>query len=443
MRTQLILVALFGIFAGAAHAADLPDLSKIDRRIVREPHYQATPHYALLVFGPTAEHRSWLVIDGETVAYIDRNGNGDLTEPNERVDLDVEATNKINLGGPGAYRAMNVFPLGKVGGVELNLQLWIRNPDFDASHDKFYRDYIREFDDKQWINGSLYRVAAEGGTAQNPILFTATADEAQISHFNGPLTFELKWGDKQVLEPWPKETTFDVHIGTRNVLAKTCNHRGFGFSPLTTSEVPPAIQPIAKFEFTAASPQRRPLIKEISLDQRCCGDTFYARFTLPEEAAHGNVKVTVNCPAWNDRQVHPAIFDVPVNHELARFGERTYVIFHDPKLSVKDAVNALRRHGLDVEINEGRLCILEDGKPAFGVELVEGKEVQETSVRLAHDTEFADRLSQCDARFEIGFDDIKRIQRDQNTLAEIRSALQELTHGFVYNTWDKTLSGPQ
>ena len=44
---------------------------------------------------------------------------------------------------------------------------------------------------------------------------------------------------------------------------------------------------------------------------------------------------------------------------------------------------------------------------------------------------------------EIGFDDIKRIQNDPKTLAEIRSALQELTHGTTYNTWDKTFSGPR
>ena len=39
-------------------------------------------------FGPNAEARVWVVIDGD-VLYLDRNGNGDLTEPGERFDLEV------------------------------------------------------------------------------------------------------------------------------------------------------------------------------------------------------------------------------------------------------------------------------------------------------------------------------------------------------------------
>src|SRR4029077_17075723 len=61
------------------------DLSKIDRRIAKEPVYQTkTPKYCLLVFGPEAKHRIWLVLDGDTL-YVDRNGNGDLTEKSEKV----------------------------------------------------------------------------------------------------------------------------------------------------------------------------------------------------------------------------------------------------------------------------------------------------------------------------------------------------------------------
>src|SRR5262252_4031078 len=60
------------------------DLSKIDRTIGKEPTYESKPKYCLLVFGPEAKTRVWLVLDGD-VLYVDRNGNGDLTEPNEKV----------------------------------------------------------------------------------------------------------------------------------------------------------------------------------------------------------------------------------------------------------------------------------------------------------------------------------------------------------------------
>ena len=65
------------------HAA--VDLAQIDRSIVKEPRYVGTPHYALIVVGPRAEHRSWLVMDGDETLYFDRNGNGDLTEPEDKI----------------------------------------------------------------------------------------------------------------------------------------------------------------------------------------------------------------------------------------------------------------------------------------------------------------------------------------------------------------------
>jgi hypothetical protein len=66
------------------------DLSKADRTIKKEPTYKTKPKYCLLVFGPEAKTRVWVVIDGDA-AYVDRNGNGDLTEPGKRVQLPGES----------------------------------------------------------------------------------------------------------------------------------------------------------------------------------------------------------------------------------------------------------------------------------------------------------------------------------------------------------------
>jgi RNA polymerase sigma factor (sigma-70 family) len=59
------------------------DLTKIERTIRKEPAYRGKPRYALLVLGPKAQTRIWLVIDDKTL-YVDRNGNGDLTEQGEQ-----------------------------------------------------------------------------------------------------------------------------------------------------------------------------------------------------------------------------------------------------------------------------------------------------------------------------------------------------------------------
>jgi hypothetical protein len=107
------------------------DLSKIERVITKEPVYAGQPLYALMVFGPEAAIRVWLVVDGETV-YLDRNGNGDLTEADERVPLDAAATQKIHISGSssGEFSGMNCFDLGEVAGCRLKYQVWVRRPNF-------------------------------------------------------------------------------------------------------------------------------------------------------------------------------------------------------------------------------------------------------------------------------------------------------------------------
>jgi hypothetical protein len=70
-------------------AADAP--LKIDRAIAKEPVYKSkAPKYGLLVFGPEAKDRVWLVFDGDTL-YVDRNGNGDLTDAGDRIPAEKKA----------------------------------------------------------------------------------------------------------------------------------------------------------------------------------------------------------------------------------------------------------------------------------------------------------------------------------------------------------------
>jgi hypothetical protein len=84
MRATAFLSTLAAVVLLAA-SAEAVDLTKIERSIRKEPAYQTkNPQYCLLVLGPEAKVRVWLVVDGD-VLYVDRNGNGDLTEPGERI----------------------------------------------------------------------------------------------------------------------------------------------------------------------------------------------------------------------------------------------------------------------------------------------------------------------------------------------------------------------
>ncbi len=103
---RLILSALL-FCAGAPALAG--DLANVDRAIAKEPKYAGKPRYCLLVFGAGAKHRVWLVQDGDKL-HVDRNGNGDLTDPGECV--------RAKNARPGDSEGVFSFEVGelKVGG---------------------------------------------------------------------------------------------------------------------------------------------------------------------------------------------------------------------------------------------------------------------------------------------------------------------------------------
>ncbi len=439
------LTGLVLAMAAMAHAAEPGvDLTTIDRTIRKEPAYEAEPYYALLVAGQRAEHRVWLVIDGDEVSYLDRNGNGDLTDEGERIDLDREATDKLNVTSSGGVVAMHVFTLGEVAGSELNFQLWIRDPTYDISKDESLRDHPefrkahQDMRDLHLRNGSLLRTAVGGVQAQIPLALTLRPEDAQVCHLLGPLTFALKWGDRQRLEPWPKQTVLDVYIGSRNLPPRGWTHDGFDFARLTTSEVPENLHPVATIEY-AAGPDGKPARQELTLNQRCCGDTFYATFGLPKGATAGDAKISLRFPLWLGHSVEPIQFDVPINQEPSKTGEVAYVMFHDPRIELKHAVNALRKEKLDVTIRPDVLVVRSDGDRQVAIRLNHDPEVQDVARGLAEGTDFANDLGRCDSRFEIG-----PYEADNgDALRRVVTLLQELTAGFVYQSWDQQLSGPR
>jgi hypothetical protein len=239
-------------------------LTQVDRGIAKEPKYLNQPRYALLTFGPRADKRAWLVMDGEEVLYVDRNGNGDLTEEGERVVAGADPAKKVNVA-PGAYKGMNVFDVGTVGGHRLRLDFWVRNKDFVPTDD-FYKTILKERREHDWENASLYRIAADGSTAQNPTIFAPRPADAQVTNLGGLLTIRPKWNDRQRIKS-EGETDFDVNVGSICLPPRHCKHRLF--APLTTSEIPKDIHPRAVFEFPDKEPGKPPIIVEAVLNRRC------------------------------------------------------------------------------------------------------------------------------------------------------------------------------
>lgn len=83
MRRRLLRAALLGMLIPLTGYAD--DAAKPRREIIKQPVYTSgEPLYALLVFGAKADRTMWIVIDGDKF-YADRNGNGDLTDPEDAI----------------------------------------------------------------------------------------------------------------------------------------------------------------------------------------------------------------------------------------------------------------------------------------------------------------------------------------------------------------------
>jgi hypothetical protein len=158
MRKLSIISALIVVSNLAATAWAL-DLVKIYRAIAKQPVYHNTPKYCLLLFGPQAKTRIWLVLDGD-VLYVDRNGNGDLTEKGERV---------------AAQKPNNVYSAGD-----------ITEPDRGTKHTGLVVTVQKD-------GGMLLSIMTEGKYRQRTasIRFAGRPRQAPIVHFNGALSLRF------------------------------------------------------------------------------------------------------------------------------------------------------------------------------------------------------------------------------------------------------------
>ena len=222
MLSLISTLLMVGSTAGTAWAADL---TKIDRTIVKEPAYEGKPKYCLLVFGPEAKTRVWLVLDGD-VLYVDRNGNGDLTEPKEKVSW----TGKSCVAGditcvPGKDGHTDLM-LRKYGSV-IEMSLW--------------------YDDKQYIIGDQ---------EADPLVFADRASEAPVAHIGGPLSIMLSYYWPEAKQPMK----LFVRVGTP----------GLGEGPFAARHleaVKPPVVAVADFEFPAEDGGMPPIVTKATLKE--------------------------------------------------------------------------------------------------------------------------------------------------------------------------------
>ena len=169
------------LVVGTAVTARGGDLTKIDRTIAKEPAYQSkTPKYGLLVFGPEAKSRVWVVLDGDFL-YVDRNCNGDLTEEGERLVINNPKRNDKK----NAVDSKSVVITDREG-VKHQLTFRLTRTGVGL----VTRDH-----------GSQY----VGSTYRDDMMFADRPQDAPIVHLNGPLTLLLvdppqRWAPGETVE---------------------------------------------------------------------------------------------------------------------------------------------------------------------------------------------------------------------------------------------------
>jgi len=123
-------------------------------------------------------------------------------------------------------------------------------------------------------------------------------------------------------------------------------------------------------------------------------------------------------------------------------GSVSMVLFRDTTFNLEDVHDALLDNDFSILRQEDMLAVWLEGGPMLFVTLVTGDVVPEEAIDTAQDTPHAIELSQCGSRIDIIFDDLEEVRRDVDTLVEVQTILQDVTQGFVFNTWNCKLAPP-
>jgi hypothetical protein len=287
IRISLLALCLL-LLAAPTWAADL---TKIDRTLRKEPAYRSkSPKYCLLVFGPKAETRVWLVLDlvsepwetdgSKNALYIDRNGNGDLTEPGERVACTMQKREHwFSFSRKPSYTYDPCFEAGAVverDGKTRHTGLTVEV----GSYVQLYRP----------VSLSLTVEGRGKQSAGGPQLrFADRPEDAPVIHFNGPLMMRVSmeggalsvpisyddnpakrrrfyeqnpphWGQKKLTRG--RDSELYAQVGTPGV--------GLGTFVTLSAGAPPAdVHPVAEITFPSADPKRPPITRRVVLKGRC------------------------------------------------------------------------------------------------------------------------------------------------------------------------------
>lgn len=306
----LLSIACFGINA----LAELP----IDRRVGREPIYQGQPAYGLIVFDAEAQQRVWMIHDGEHL-WVDKNGNGDLTDEGEKV---LAEKPEIALATEERSYGFNVGEITVAGQTHKGLTV-------SAIPLRQYRD--SELANlpavAQWLknnpNGFCYSVTVDavrprlkGGGLDGCVTFSCGPVD-----LNGLLRFApspadapiIHLGKRLELSFYASRPTLRVGHGSEWMLVVGSPGVGPGtFAAIDhTDTIPKHAYPAAEVTFPSLK-DHSPIVEHFEFKERCCGINLYGWVRVPSTATVGVAKVRLTFDQWIAGNVAPTSFDIMV-----------------------------------------------------------------------------------------------------------------------------------
>ncbi len=274
-------VPLFiGTLAWSAHAdgqdsdatAARSVLDGVERKIAKEPAYDSSPRYAMLVLGTKAESKIWMVEDGKAL-YVDKNANGDLSDD----------------GPPIAPTHMRQLGLSDKGIPKWDCDYVIDEltPQDGSRHTEFvlrrwnYGDKEVQYGLSLMLDGRTPMYAGWFGT-----FWAASPEKVPLIHFGGPLYPHVRFKE------------FVVDSGARRLSIAFINPgRGEGASSyLSFNALPTTMIPLVQIDWPVAE-GAPPLRTSNQLTERCCYWEFYdPKFQVPQGAVAGTATVTISLP---------------------------------------------------------------------------------------------------------------------------------------------------
>jgi hypothetical protein len=246
-------------------------LDRVERKIAKEPKYNSTPKYALVVLGDEGKTKLWMVEDGKAL-YIDKNANGDLTDDGPP----IEPTNVRDLGAYESaasrwdfdYLLDEITPADGSRHTDFCLRRW----NYGGKTDSYGLSLN--------VNGRMPMYAGWFGT-----FWAASPEAVPIIHFGGPL------------EPCllgQKELVIGAGVDRLNMAFMNRGRGAGAVSYLSIDALPKAVVPKLRIDWPVADGAPSVQTSE-ALQERCCYWAFYEpNFTVPEGVAAGDATVTVS-----------------------------------------------------------------------------------------------------------------------------------------------------